>query len=145
MRAVVQRVKNASVKVDGKVVGEIGKGLLVFLAVHADDSEGSITKMSDKIINLRIFSDSAGKMNLALKDVGGEILVVSQFTLYGNTAKGNRPSFAGSAEPKKAVEFYLQVVEKIKSQGIKVETGKFGAMMDVELTNDGPVTLIIET
>jgi len=144
MRAVIQRVKNANVKVDDKIVGEIGKGLLVLLAIHEDDKEEVIQKMAEKIINLRIFSDSDEKMNLALKDVEGEILVVSQFTLYGNCNKGNRPSFIESAKPDKAIPFYEKFVEYLRKQGIKCETGKFGADMKVELINDGPVTIILD-
>ena len=145
MRAVIQRVKNAEVKIDGKIVGKIGKGLLVLLAVHQDDTEDKIEKMATKIINLRIFADKDDKMNLSIKDVGGEILVVSQFTLYGDTSKGNRPSFIESAKPDKAVPYYEKFVEKIKVSGLKTATGEFGAMMEVSLINDGPVTIIIDT
>jgi len=144
MRAVIQRVKKANVKIDNKVTGEIGQGLLVLLAVHQDDEEKIISKMADKIMNLRIFSDQEDKMNLSIKDVGGEILVVSQFTLYGDCKKGNRPSFIESARPEKAIPMYEALVKYIKEQGIKVATGKFGAMMEVELINDGPVTVIID-
>ncbi len=143
MRVVVQRVKNAIVSIDGKVVSQINRGLLVLLAVHQDDKEEVIKKMSEKIINLRIFGDSAGKMNLSVKDVKGEILVVSQFTLYGDSQKGNRPSFIESAKSEKAIPIYERFVKYIREQGIKVETGEFGAMMEVELINDGPVTIII--
>ena len=145
MRAVIQRVKEAEVKISGKTVGKIGKGLLVLLAVHVDDTEDKIEKMATKIINLRIFGDQADKMNLSVKDMGGEILVVSQFTLYGDISKGNRPSFIESAKPDKAVPYYEKFVEKIKTSGLKTATGKFGAMMEVSLTNDGPVTIIIDT
>lgn len=145
MRAVIQRVKEAEVKISGKTVGKIGKGLLVLLAVHQDDTEDKIEKMVTKIINLRIFGDQADKMNLSVKDMGGEILVVSQFTLYGDISKGNRPSFIESAKPDKAVPYYEKFVEKIKTSGLKTATGKFGAMMEVSLTNDGPVTIIIDT
>jgi len=145
MRAVIQRVKNAEVKIDGKIVGKIGKGLLVLLAVHQDDTEDKIEKMAAKIINLRIFADEEDKMNLSVKDVGGEILVVSQFTLYGDISKGNRPSFIESAKPDKAVPYYEKFVEKIKVSGLKTATGEFGAMMEVSLINDGPVTIIIDT
>jgi len=145
MRAVIQRVKNAEVKIDGKIVGKIGKGLLVLLAVHQDDTEDKIEKMATKIINLRIFADEEDKMNLSVKDVGGEILVVSQFTLYGDISKGNRPSFIESAKPDKAVPYYEKFVEKIKTSGLKTATGKFGAMMEVSLTNDGPVTIVVES
>jgi len=144
MRAVIQRVKSANVKVDSKIVGKISKGLLILLAVHEDDKEEVIQKMADKIINLRIFSDSQDKMNLSIKDVEGEILVVSQFTLYGNCNKGNRPSFIESARPEKAIPFYEKFVKYIREQGIKIETGEFGADMKVELINDGPVTIIID-
>jgi len=145
MRAVIQRVKNAEVKIDGKIVGKIGKGLLVLLAVHQDDTEDKIEKMAAKIINLRIFADEEDKMNLSVKDVGGEILVVSQFTLYGDISKGNRPSFIESAKPDKVVPYYEKFVEKIKTSGLKTATGKFGAMMEVSLTNDGPVTIVVES
>ena len=145
MRAVIQRVKEAEVKISGKTVGKIGKGLLVLLAVHQDDTEDKIEKMATKIINLRIFGDQADKMNLSVKDMGGEILVVSQFTLYGDISKGNRPSFIESAKPDKAVPYYEKFVEKIKVSGLKTATGEFGAMMEVSLINDGPVTIIIDT
>jgi len=145
MRAVIQRVKNAEVKIDGKIVGKIGKGLLVLLAVHQDDTEDKIERLATKIINLRIFADKDDKMNLSIKDVGGEILVVSQFTLYGDISKGNRPSFIESAKPDKAVPYYEKFVEKIKVSGLKTATGEFGAMMEVGLVNDGPVTIIIDT
>ena len=151
MRAVIQRVKKSEVKVGEKIIGKISKGLLVLLAVHKDDSEASsaegekaIQKLADKIINLRIFSDEDDKMNLSVKDIGGEILVVSQFTLYGDCAKGNRPSLINSAPPEKAIPIYENFVSYIRGQGIKTATGEFGAMMAVELVNDGPVTIIIE-
>jgi len=145
MRAVIQRVKEAEVKISGKTVGKIGKGLLVLLAVHQDDTEDKIEKMATKIINLRIFGDQADKMNLSVKDMGGEILVVSQFTLYGDISKGNRPSFIESAKPDKAVPYYEKFVEKIKVSGLKTATGEFGAMMEVSLINDGPVTIVVES
>lgn len=144
MRAVIQRVKNAKVSISGKIAGEIGPGLVVLLAVHQNDDEDVIEKMADKILNLRIFGDQDNKMNLSVKDVGGKILVVSQFTLYGDTRKGSRPSFIESAKPDKAIPFYEKFVEYIKGQGIEVAAGKFGAMMDVELVNDGPVTIILD-
>ncbi len=144
MRAVIQRVKKASVKVNDKIIGQINKGLLVLLAVHKDNEEIVIKKMADKIVNLRIFSDDEDKMNLSVKDVGGEIMVVSQFTLYGDCRKGNRPSFIKSAKPKKAIPFYEKFVQYIREQGVKCATGKFGAMMEVELVNDGPVTIILD-
>ena len=144
MKAVIQRVKKASVKISRETMGQIGNGLLVLLAVHKDDEEEAVKKMADKILNLRIFGDDQDKMNLSLKDTGGEILVVSQFTLYGNCSKGKRPSFINSARPEKAIPMYEKFVSYIKEQGVKAETGRFGAMMQVELINDGPVTLILE-
>lgn len=144
MRAVVQKVKRAEVKINDKIVGKIKQGLLVFLAIHKDDTEDKIKKLADKIINLRIFSDENDKMNLSVKDVSGEILVVSQFTLYGDCSKGNRPSFMESARPEKAIPYYEKFVDKIKLSNLKVATGKFGAMMKVDLVNDGPTTIIID-
>lgn len=144
MRVIIQRVKKADVKVQGEIVGAIDTGLLVFFAVHKDDTEDKIKKMADKILNLRIFSDEVGKMNLSLLDVGGEILVVSQFTLYGDTKKGKRPSFIESARPEKAIPMYENFVSYIKGKGIKIETGEFGKEMEVALVNDGPTTLLID-
>ena len=144
MRAVIQAVSLANVKVDNKIVGKIKRGCLVLLAIHKDDTKDKIAKMADKIERLRIFMDDNGKMNLSLKDVGGEILLVSQFTLYGDTKKGNRPSFIESAKPVKAVPYYEKVVASLKDKGFKVETGYFGAMMSVSLVNEGPTTIIID-
>lgn len=144
MRAVIQVVSSANVKVDNKTVGEIKRGYLVLLAIHTDDTEDRIIKMVDKIEGLRIFTDENDKMNLSLKDVGGEILLVSQFTLYGETKKGNRPSFVDSAKPIKAVPYYEKVVSLLKDKGFKVATGIFGAMMQVSLVNEGPTTIIID-
>jgi len=144
MRAVVQRVKKCRVKVQDKIVGEINQGLVVLLAVHEKDNEVITKKLADKIINLRIFSDNNNKMNLSVKDIKGELIVVSQFTLYADTKKGNRPSFIESAKPEKAIPLYEKFVLYIKESGLKVKTGEFGAMMDVELINDGPVTIILE-
>lgn len=144
MRAVIQTVSSASVKVDDKIIGEINRGYLVLLAIHNDDTEDKITKMADKIADLRIFLDDDEKMNLSLKDVGGEILLVSQFTLYGETKKGNRPSFLDSAKPIKAVPYYEKVVSLLKNKNLKVATGQFGAMMQVSLVNEGPTTIIID-
>ncbi len=144
MRAVIQVVSEANVKVDDKIVGIINKGFLVLLAIHENDTEDKILKMADKISDLRIFTDDNDKMNLSLKDVGGEILLVSQFTLYGDTKKGNRPSFIESAKPVKAVPYYEKVVTLLKNKGFKVETGQFGAMMQVSLVNEGPATIIID-
>ncbi len=144
MRAVIQRVKEANVRVSEQVIGQIEKGLLVFLAVDQDDTEEKIVKMAEKILKLRIFEDDNGKFNLSLKDVSGSILAVSQFTLYGNCEKGNRPSFIEAARPDKAEPFYDKFVSYLREQGIKTETGKFQAMMEVNIVNDGPTTLIID-
>jgi len=144
MRAVIQVVSSANVRVDEKVVGEINRGFLILLAIADSDTEDKITKMVDKIEGLRIFTDKADKMNLNLMDVAGEILLVSQFTLYGDTKKGNRPSFLESAKPIKAVPYYEKVVALLRAKGFKVETGHFGAMMSVSLVNIGPTTIIID-
>ncbi len=144
MRAVIQRVKQAEVKVGGRTVGAIGAGLLILLAVHRNDLPPVVAKMGEKILNLRIFSDEEGKMNRSLRQAGREILLVSQFTLYGDARKGNRPSFVESAEPQKAKEYYQQLAEYLRSQDFRVETGEFGAQMEVALINDGPVTIILD-
>lgn len=144
MRAVIQRVKKASVQIGGKLSGQINAGLLVLFAVHQDDKEETAAKLAEKIINLRIFSDQEGKMNLSLKDINGEILVVSQFTLYGDSKKGNRPSFIKSAKPEKAKPMYEKFINYFKQQGIRTATGEFGAFMEIGLINDGPVTIILE-
>lgn len=145
MRAVVQRVKESSVTVDGNIVGKIGAGLLVLLGIAKSDTIQDADYVADKIINLRIFEDEKSKMNKSLLDSGGEMLVVSQFTLLGDCSKGRRPSFTDAADPENANQLYEKFVEKIRSYGIKVETGVFRAMMDVALINDGPVTLIVES
>lgn len=145
MRAVVQRVTEASVKVDEKVVGKIDKGLLVLLGVGEDDDEKDLEYMVDKILGLRIFEDENEKMNLSLTDVNGELLVVSQFTLYGDVKKGKRPSFSKSADPKLAIDLYKQFIEKCIEKGTKTEHGTFGAHMNVSLINDGPVTILIDS
>lgn len=144
MRAVVQRVAGAKVEVKDKIKGQIGPGLLVFIAVHAEDDPSKIPVLADKILKLRIFSDGSGKMNLSIKDIQGEIMVISQFTLYGDTQKGNRPSFTLAARPEKAIPLYDNFVKYIKESQLKIETGEFGADMRLELINDGPVTLIID-
>ena len=145
MRAVVQRVQNAKVDIDGKTAGEIGAGLLVFIAVGLDDNDDDIEWIVEKITDLRIFEDENDKMNLSVKDVGGEILVISQFTLYGDVRKGRRPSFIKSMPPEKAEVIYDKFVEKCRGTGLNIKTGVFKAHMDVHLINDGPVTLIIDT
>ncbi len=146
MRLVLQRVKQAKVEVEGKVVGEIGLGLLVFMAVEQDDTPKDIDDLVDKIIHLRIFEDSQGKMNLSAVQAHGEFLVVSQFTLLGNCQKGRRPSFDRAADPRSAELMYENFVEKLKAQNVKkVATGRFRAMMDVTLINDGPVTFVLES
>lgn len=145
MRAVIQRVSKASVTVDEKIIGEIGQGFLVLLGVGEDDVDEDITYLSSKILNLRVFEDENEKMNLSLLDIQGELLIVSQFTLYGDVRKGRRPNFMKSAHPKIADEMYQKFVEKCKEYKTKVETGLFGADMKVDLTNDGPVTILLDS
>jgi D-tyrosyl-tRNA(Tyr) deacylase len=145
VRAVVQRVSRAKVTVSGEVTGEIDRGLLVLLGVSVDDTERDADYLVDKIANLRIFEDADEKMNLSLPDAGGEMLVVSQFTLYGDTRGGRRPSFIRAARPERANELYEYFVSKARQQITQVETGRFQAMMDVELVNDGPVTIILDS
>jgi D-aminoacyl-tRNA deacylase len=145
MRVVVQRSKNAKVTVSGDITGQISKGLVLLVGVTHSDTEEDAAFLADKIVNLRIFEDEAGKMNLSLLDVGGEILSVSQFTLYGDCRKGRRPNFMEAARPEQANKLYERFNGFLREKGIKVETGIFGAMMDVELINDGPVTLIVES
>lgn len=145
MRCVIQRVTEASVTIDGEMVGRCGKGFLVLIGVHVDDTEKDLKYMADKVPKLRVFEDDAGKMNLSLKDIGGEILAVSQFTLYGDARGGNRPSFITAARPEKANPMYEQLVQAWRDQGIHVETGRFGADMKVALVNDGPVTIMMDS
>ena len=145
MRAVVQRVSRTKVTVASDVTGEIGPGLLVLLGISVDDIERDADYLVDKIANLRIFEDADEKMNLSLLDAGGEMLVVSQFTLYGDTRGGRRPSFIKAARPERANELYEYFVAKARQQIAKIETGRFQAMMDVELVNDGPVTIILDS
>lgn len=145
MRAVVQRVSQANVKVDGKIVGEINKGLLVFLGVGKEDDDKDLDYMIDKILGLRIFEDENGKLNLSLLDIKGELLVISQFTLYGNVKKGKRPSFTDAADPDIANKYYELFIQKAREKGVKTEHGIFGADMKVSLINDGPVTILIDS
>jgi D-aminoacyl-tRNA deacylase len=145
MRAVVQRVEQASVTVEGEIVGEIGKGLLVLLGVREDDGTVDVEYMGDKIVNLRIFEDDGGKMNLSVLDVQGSSLIVSQFTLYGDARKGRRPSFTGAARGEVAEGIYDAVCQIVRQAGVPVATGRFGASMKVALVNDGPVTLLLDS
>jgi len=145
MRAVVQRVSSASVAVGGEMVGEIGHGVLVLLGVSGRDTEADAVYCAEKILNLRIFEDADEKMNLSLLDIGGEILVVSQFTLFGDTRRGRRPSFIDAAPPTEANRLYEFFVSECRKKIAKVETGRFQAMMDVTLVNDGPVTILVDS
>ena len=145
MRAVVQRVKQSSVKTNDETVGRIGRGLLVLLGVAKGDSAVDADYLANKIINLRIFEDEDGKMNRSLLETGGELLAVSQFTLLADCRKGRRPSFVAAAEPEKAAELYEKFVDGVRQKGVGVQTGRFRAMMEVALINDGPVTVIIES
>jgi D-tyrosyl-tRNA(Tyr) deacylase len=145
MRAVIQRVSRAKVTVNGKAVGEIEQGLLVLLGVGAEDTKMDADYLADKTIGLRIFEDDAAKMNLAVTDASGSVLVVSQFTLYGDARRGKRPSFDAAAEPEHARELYEYFVEKIRAAGLRCETGIFQETMSVELVNDGPVTILLDS
>ncbi|CAM3731126.1 D-aminoacyl-tRNA deacylase [Cohnella lubricantis] len=145
MRVVLQRVSEASVRVDEAVVGEIGHGLMLLVGIKQEDAEADLAWMADKLAGLRIFEDDDGKLNLSLADVGGAILSVSQFTLYGDCRKGRRPNFMAAARPEIASELYDRFNDMLRSKGFRVETGVFGAMMDVSLVNDGPVTLILDS
>jgi len=145
MRAVVQRVKRAAVKVNEKSVGAIGPGLLVLLGVGRDDSEQDAVTLADKIVNLRIFDDDHGLMNLSLLETGGELLVVSQFTLYGDCRKGRRPSYSLAAPPAEAKNLYERFIQEVRTKNIRLATGRFQAMMEVSLTNNGPVTMLLDT
>ncbi|HVH88007.1 MAG TPA: D-aminoacyl-tRNA deacylase [Terriglobales bacterium] len=145
MRAVVQRVTEASVTVDHEVIGRIGKGLVILLGVSKTDTTAAADYMVEKVLGLRIFEDNEGKMNLSVREAGGALLVVSQFTLFGDVRRGKRPSFDEAARPEQAKALYEHVVEKIRQQGIECFTGKFQAMMQVSLVNDGPVTILIDS
>src|SRR5688500_19164198 len=144
MRIVLQRVSRASVTIGGSVVGASGRGYCVLAGFHADDGPEQVDWMAAKVAGLRLFADDAGKMNLALADVGGAVLVVSQFTLYGDAEKGRRPSFIAAARPELAIPLYEAFIAALRARQLEVATGEFGAMMEVELVNDGPVTLILE-
>lgn len=145
MRLVIQRSKEAKVTVEGEVTGSISKGFVILVGVTHEDTERDAEFLAEKAANLRVFEDETGKMNLSLLDAGGEILSVSQFTLYGDCRKGRRPNFMGAARPEHAQTIYEAFNTFLEAKGIKVETGVFGAMMDVQLTNDGPVTLIVDS
>ena len=145
MRIVLQRVVRAEVRVDGRVAGRIGRGHLLLVGFRAGDGAAQIEWMAEKVVGLRVFADAEGKMNLSLSEVGGELLVVSQFTLYGDASKGRRPSFVDAAPPEVAAALYRDFVAALRARSPRrVETGEFGAMMEVELVNDGPVTLVLE-
>jgi len=145
MKALIQRVSQAKVTVDSEIVGEISKGILIFLGIAETDAENDINFLVDKISNLRIFENEGKPMDKSVLDINGELLVVSQFTLCGSTKKGRRPDFGGAAEPKKAKELYEKFIAECTKIGLKVESGEFAAMMDVSLINDGPVTFMIES
>ena len=145
MRAVLTRVKHASVTIDGTVAGKIGEGFLILLGIGPNDTDAACDKLCDKLLSLRIFEDENEKMNRGLEDVSGEVLVVSQFTLYGNCKKGRRPDFFGAAKPDIAIPLYERFVQRCRDSGFHTETGEFGAYMQVESLNDGPVTLVVDT
>ncbi|XOV93866.1 MAG: D-aminoacyl-tRNA deacylase [Bacteroidota bacterium] len=145
MIAVVQRVSKASVTIDEVKKAEIGIGLLILVGIEDEDNEEDVLWLSQKLVNLRIFSDEEDKMNLSVKDVGGSALIVSQFTLHASTKKGNRPSFIKAARPEKAIPVYEEFIQSVETQGVRVQTGEFGANMQIGLLNDGPVTVVIDT
>ena len=145
MRAVVQRVSRAQVAVNGEITGQIGLGLLVLLGVGRDDANADVTYLVEKIAGLRVFEDAQGKMNLSVQDVGGSVLAVSQFTLYGDVRRGKRPSFDAAAPPEKARQLYEFFVDQIRATGLRCETGRFQEMMQVELVNEGPVTILLDS
>lgn len=145
MRALIQRVTAGCVSIDGEAVGAIGKGLVILFGVTHDDTEADCRYLADKVANLRVFSDSEGKMNLSLLETGGEALIISQFTLYGDSRKGRRPSYTDAALPERAIPLYEMFIREMEALGIKVATGRFGADMLVDIHNDGPVTLMVES
>ena len=144
MRVVLQRVSRAEVRIEGEVAGRIERGFCLLVGFTHGDTPDAVRWMAEKVAGLRLFSDADGKMNLALADVGGEVLVVSQFTLYGNAEKGRRPSFIDAARPEEAIPLYEQFLAELRDKGLVVGSGRFGAMMDVELVNEGPVTLLLD-
>jgi D-tyrosyl-tRNA(Tyr) deacylase len=145
VRAVVQRVTKGRVTVEGETVGEIGTGFVVLLGIGKDDTKADVQYLAEKVVNLRVFEDKEGKMNLSLRDVGGDILAISQFTLFGDCRKGRRPSFTAAAPPVEARVLYEEFVRQVAGYGIRVATGKFQALMQVEIHNDGPVTLLLDS
>lgn len=145
MKALLQRVTSAKVEIDNKIVGKIGPGFLVLLGVGQNDNLNDVVYLVNKIINLRVFADSSDKFNLSVKDINGSLLIVSQFTLFADTKKGNRPGFTNAAPPATAVDLYNKFVEKCKNTGLNVQTGQFAAHMQISLINDGPVTILIDT
>ena len=145
MRAVIQRVEQASVTVDGQVVGSISKGMVVLLGIERDDDISDLELLRKKVLNLRIFDDCNGRMNLSIQDITGEILLISQFTLYGDCRKGNRPSFSKAAPPDQARDLYQKALASLRSSELRIEAGEFQAMMKVSLVNDGPVTLLLDS
>lgn len=145
MRAVIQRVSRASVKIDGAIHGEISHGMVVLLGISGSDAVSDLQWLAEKVVNLRIFEDQQGKMNKSLTDIGGEMLIISQFTLYGDCRKGRRPGFSSAAAPEIAEPLYRRFIEEVKNRQIKVATGIFQASMEIELVNDGPVTLLLDS
>lgn len=145
MRSVVQRVKHARVTVDNEVIGQIEQGIMLLIGIEDNDDEKDLEYMTDKVINLRIFEDEEGKMNKSLNDVNGSILVVSQFTLHGDARRGRRPSFIAAARPEKAIPLYEEFIKRLRKNGIRTQTGEFGADMEVLICNDGPVTILLDS
>jgi D-tyrosyl-tRNA(Tyr) deacylase len=144
MRLILQRVSRAAVRIDQQVIGEVGRGYCILVGLTHTDTPAEVQWMAEKVVGLRLFADAEGKMNLGLGEIGGEVLVISQFTLYGNAEKGRRPSFIDAARPEVAEPLYEEFVARLRALGVTVATGRFGAMMEVEIHNDGPVTLVLE-
>ncbi|HSP47704.1 MAG TPA: D-aminoacyl-tRNA deacylase [Clostridiaceae bacterium] len=145
MRAVVQKVTSSSVRVDGKTIGEIGKGFNVLVGISCEDTPQDLAYIEEKVAGLRVFADSEDKMNLSLKEIGGEILLISQFTLYGDARRGKRPSFIQAAKGEEAKKLFDTLAENLRNRGFRVETGEFGAFMEVSIVNDGPVTILLDS